>query len=56
MQGISTTYRMREGGKYKISEYMDGFIQFNWIWNPEFEYIPFTEKGDMITGEIVSAL
>lgn len=56
MQGISTAYRMREKGEYKISEYLDGFIQFNWIWNPQFEYIPFTEKGDMITEEIVSEL
>lgn len=35
---------MREGGKYGISEFLDGFIQFERIWEPEFEYIPFTKK------------
>lgn len=53
MQGISTAYRMKEGGKYDISEHLDGFIQFEWIWDPEFEYIPFTEKGETIAGEII---
>jgi len=53
MQGISTEYRMREGGKYDIPEFLDGFIQFEWIWDPKFEYIPFTETGDTITEEIV---
>jgi len=53
MQAISAGYRMREGGKYDIPEFLDGFIQFEWIWDPEFEYIPFTKKGDTITGEIV---
>ena len=56
MQGISTAYRMREGGKYNISEFLDRFIQFEWIWDPEFEYIPFTENGELITEEIVQAI
>lgn len=53
MQGISAAYRMKEGGKYDISEFIDGFIQFEWIWGPKFEYIPFTKKGEMITERIV---
>lgn len=53
MQGISVAYRMREGGKYDISEFLDGFIQFEWMWDPEFEYIPFTEDGSTITEKLV---
>lgn len=53
LQGISAAYRMREDGKYDISEFLDGFIQFYWLWDPEFEYNPFTENGATITEEIV---
>ncbi len=53
MQEISAAIRMKEGGKYDISEFLDGFIQFKWLWDPEFEYIPFTEEGDTIREKIV---
>lgn len=53
MQGISTEYRLREGGKHNIPEFIDGFIQYSWLWEPEFEYIPFTQAGDSVTGEII---
>jgi len=53
MQGISTEYRLREGGKHDIPEYLDGFIEYKWLWDPDFEYIPFTENGASVADELV---
>ncbi|EMA09930.1 hypothetical protein SAMN05443574_12435 [Haloarcula vallismortis] len=53
MQSISTDYRLREGGKHDIPEFLDGFIKFSWIWDPDFDYIPFTESGASVADDII---
>lgn len=53
VQEIMTGNRLREGGVYEVEEYLDGYIEFSWFWDPTFEYFPFTNTGKSIADELL---